>query len=281
MSLAFSSVFFQLYESVDEKNFYIFAFFSFVILCFLYVRRKSKSGFSIANRVLIFLFGRNRKNQSDLIDEIIEVEKFNFYFNSYAVSKRQKDNFESWVKKYELDFRIISKMKRNLDIDTLKIKKINKFFCCSLYLILFFILFLFIQTSFIATKSYFLVNVNKTGWFWMGEHEAMEFSYFDLKDNPWIIDEKLCMNKKGIRVDFSKDTVNVICNSFGKKEDIDYIKRQVSHQKNFFWMLAGIDILFFIFLFKYAISTTLTYDARIMIYNKIKKYRRSRVFLSN
>ena len=280
MSLTLSSVFIQLYESVDEKNFYIAVFFAFILLCFLYVRQKSKSGFSIANRVLLFLFGKHRGDKGGLIDEIIEVEKFNFYFNTNAVSKRQKDNFEKWVKKYELDFRILSKLKRNLDIDILKVKKINKIFCLSLFLFLFIILLLFIQSLTIATRSYFLVNVNKTGWFWMGPHNATEFSYLDLKNNPWVIDEKLCEKKSDIKIDFSKDTVDVICSSFGKKKDVDYIREEVSQQKKVFWIFSGIDVLLFLIFFKYTISMTLTYDARAMIYYKINKYRKKRTFLN-
>ncbi|XHC66405.1 DUF6216 family protein [Escherichia coli] len=51
------------------------------------------------------------------------MERFNFHYNTNATSKRQIVRFEEWVSKYELDFRLISKLKRYFDIDTLRVKK--------------------------------------------------------------------------------------------------------------------------------------------------------------
>lgn len=59
-----------------------------------------------------------------MLSDIKEVEKLNYDYNMNAISKRQKYNFESWVKKYELGFKIISKLKFCFSIEYLKMKSI-------------------------------------------------------------------------------------------------------------------------------------------------------------
>nr|WP_142924946.1 DUF6216 family protein [Klebsiella pneumoniae] len=72
--------------------------FLIIFLIILYIKKRSGSGFSIANRFFIFWLGGKGKGEYELIDEIIDIEKFNFQYNTRAVSKRQKTNFEAWIK---------------------------------------------------------------------------------------------------------------------------------------------------------------------------------------
>ncbi|MEG5334493.1 DUF6216 family protein [Enterobacter ludwigii] len=98
-----------------------------LLLSFLYyVKRKAQSGFSIANRIFVLFLRNKERNTKELIDEIIDIERFNFYYNTRATSLRQTTAFETWIRKYELDFRIISKLKNKLDIEHLKITKVRK-----------------------------------------------------------------------------------------------------------------------------------------------------------
>ncbi|WP_353428180.1 MULTISPECIES: DUF6216 family protein [Enterobacter] len=98
-----------------------------LLLFFLYyVKHKAQSGFSIANRIFVLFIRNKERNRKELIDEIIDIEHFNFHYNTRATSLRQTTAFETWIRKYELDFRIISKLKHMLDIESLKITKVRK-----------------------------------------------------------------------------------------------------------------------------------------------------------
>ncbi|HDW1085887.1 TPA: hypothetical protein RK143_002803, partial [Citrobacter koseri] len=123
---SFDSLVPSLSDLLENKISFLIVFLVILISSLLYIKKRSGSGFSIANRFFIFWIGSKDKSESELIDEIIDIEKFNFQYNTRAVSKRQKINFETWIKKYELDFRMISKLKSNFDIEKLKIAKINK-----------------------------------------------------------------------------------------------------------------------------------------------------------
>ncbi|HHQ6578270.1 TPA: DUF6216 family protein [Serratia fonticola] len=126
MNTQFDTFISPLLSVIDNKFILFPSIFIFMILSLYYIKRKAKSGFSIVNKFWAFWLGYKKENKHDFINEIIEVEKFNYHYNTDAVSLKQKKKFEDWIKKYELNFRIIAKLKRNLIIDTLKIKKVNK-----------------------------------------------------------------------------------------------------------------------------------------------------------
>ncbi|WP_277870330.1 DUF6216 family protein [Actinobacillus lignieresii] len=48
----------------------------------LYYKCRAKSAFSITHRLLIFIIGKDKTNneKGSLINDIIEIEKFNFYY---------------------------------------------------------------------------------------------------------------------------------------------------------------------------------------------------------
>lgn len=68
-------------------------------------------------------------------------------------------------KKYELDFRMISKLKTNFDIENLKISKINKKIPAGLFIAMFIPFIIGFETFIIAAKPAGLININDTGWF--------------------------------------------------------------------------------------------------------------------
>ncbi|MEM8094100.1 DUF6216 family protein, partial [Morganella morganii] len=104
---------------------------------------------------------------------MLEIEEFNYYYNTSKVSKRQKKKFQHWVRKFELDFKLISKLKRNLCIERLKIKKINKILFFALPVEIAFLLTLvFIPVLNIAVKPAGLVSINNSEWFLINKDGA-------------------------------------------------------------------------------------------------------------
>ncbi|EHS7909566.1 hypothetical protein KWJ70_004417, partial [Salmonella enterica subsp. enterica] len=112
MNIPFNSPFSYLAELITNKDLFPLYSIILVILFYLHFRNKSKSGFSISNKWYMILIGykkdKKTEKKRDLIDDIIDIEKFNFHYNTNATSKRQIERFEEWVNKYELDFKLIS-----------------------------------------------------------------------------------------------------------------------------------------------------------------------------
>ena len=264
--------------SIIDNKFILFPFiFAMMISSLYYIKRKAKSGFSIVNRFWAFWLGYKKERKHDFINDIIEIEKFNYHYNADAVSIKQKKNFEDWIRKYELNFRIIAKLKRNFIIETLKIKKINKVVPTLTFLSIFIPLFLFFAALIVAIKPSGLININNTGWFWFNKEEAIEYSFLGGRESSWVITPQECEKKTDVAIKLSPQTINIICESFNSKRSLEYIDALVEKQRWVFGMLSIIFLFFVTFLFMQTISLLITYDARKMIFLKIKKYRSDRL----
>jgi hypothetical protein len=267
----------HLFESITSilGNIYLLSFI-FLIFVFLYIKSKSQSGFSILNRLWIFAIKNKETSKDDLINEIMEVEKFNFYYNTNAVSKKQKKKFEDWIRKYELDFKIISKLKDNFDVDSLKIRKIKKPLIAIPFLFLFAIFLCFISAIPVAIKPSGLISINDDGWFWFNKNEAMEYSFFTKRENLWIVTPEMCNNRQSISKKLNTKTIESICFSFKSKHELAYINKLIKKQRWFFGPLSIILFIVMLVLLSKVISLTSTYYAKEMILIKIRKHRKNR-----
>lgn len=283
MDVSFDTVISIFSEIIDNKLVVLMLLFVTVVTSFFYIRRKAKSGFSISNKFFIFCIGYRKKESDALIDYIIDVEKFNFHYNTNATSKRQIARFETWVRKYELDFRMISKLKGYFDIERLKVVRINKLYFFTIFLAIFVPLFVTIQTLNIAFKSELLVNVGNTGWFWINTERAAEFSFFDKNKNPWVITPEKCDSakkfsgtvggKNAIPAIVNKNTVEMICHSFSDKSEASYINKSIKVQRGVFYAISFLLVIITLLLFKHLMSLTNTYDCRRMIHLKLKRFK--------
>ncbi|MGJ0626297.1 DUF6216 family protein [Xenorhabdus bovienii] len=263
------------FESVFSivKNSIVLSVIFFVVAC-LYIRIKSKSGFSIFNRLWMFVIKHRERSENNLINKIIEIEEFNFFYNTNAVSINQKEKFESWIDKYELDFKIISKLGSNLDIERLKIKKVEKFHPVIIFLFLFSIFIWLLISLTIALKPAGLIKINDDGWFWFNKNEAIEYSLFAKRKNVWIVTPETCSQKDLILNKITTETINVICDSFYSEKSLRYIDGLIKEQRWLFGITTAFLFVFILCLIKNIQSLLATYDARKMILSKIKKYRK-------
>ncbi|KAB8305223.1 hypothetical protein EH228_19275 [Erwinia endophytica] len=264
-------------SALIENKFILFLIVGlFAISSLFFIKYKAKSGFSLSDRFWVFWTGHKCERSGDLLSEIIEIEKFNYHYNTYAISKKQTAQLESWVRKYELDFKLIAKLKRNLKIDTLKIKKVNKAIPPSIFMFLFVPFFAFLGAFVIAIKPAGLIKIDGTGWFWFNANEAMEYSFLGRSENSWIIKKEQCTKKNEIKVNLDNITIDTICDSFNSQRVSYFIKSLIKKQRWFFGISSGVLLFIAGFLFRETISLLITYDAREMIYLKIKKYRSNR-----
>ncbi|MBU2672652.1 hypothetical protein I5654_08215 [Hafnia paralvei] len=274
---SFDSLVPSLSDLLENKISFLIVFLVILISSLLYIKKRSGSGFSIANRFFIFWIGSKDKSENELIDEIIDIEKFNFQYNTRAVSKRQKINFETWIKKYELDFRMISKLKSNFDIEKLKIAKINKTIPTVLFIAMFIPFIIGFETFIIAVKPAGLININDTGWFWFNKNEALQYKFLGSTKNAWVITPESCSNKEKIKIELHKDTIDTICESFSSKRSLDYIDKLIAKQRTFFGAVTTFLAITMLVIFKITISLLTTYDARRMVFFKVKRYRKKRI----
>lgn len=263
-------------HSILENKFLLFILISLVIIGSIwFIKNKAKSGFSISDRFFKFWTGYDIESNNDLLSDIKEVEKFNYDYNMNAMSKRQKNSFESWVKKYELDFKVISKLKFCFSIEYLKVKKIHVLIPLSLFFLLIIIAFIFSTSTTIAVKPAGLIKFDDTGWFWFNSHEAVEYNFIKNDTKDWLITKEQC-DKGEFSVRFSKYSIGKICNSFNNKISIDYINNLIKKQRWLFGFISAFLFLASIYLFSKIITILISYDARKMIYLKINKYRKNR-----
>ncbi|HHK4131178.1 TPA: DUF6216 family protein [Enterobacter roggenkampii] len=283
MNTSFNTLLSYLSGFIDNKYVFSLIITLSVVAFFFYIKRKAKSGFSISNKIFIFLIGYNKKSNTELIDDIIDIEKFNFHYNTNAVSKRQISNFESWIRTYELDFRLISKLKGLLNIENLKIKKISKIYSSLVFISIFVLFFTLLPAVDIALTPAFLIKLENTGWFWINKHQATEY-VFSNKRKPWVINTTTCAENKSntpskntIKL-IDKKTFNLICKSFSDKEDQRYIERKIKEQQLFFYITSIALTLLILSLFKHLMTLFSAYEARKMVLLKIKHARNKRIY---
>ncbi|MBM3072244.1 DUF6216 family protein [Lelliottia sp. RWM.1] len=281
MDASFNTLFSYLSELIDNKYVFAIIVISSVVGFSFYIKRKAKSGFSISNKLFIFLIGYRKKNNNDLIDEIIDIEKFNFHYNTNAISKRQINRFELWIRTYELDFRLISKLKGLLNIESLKIKKVNNLYFTLVFVSIFVPFFTLFPAINVALTPAFLIKLENTGWFWINKNQATEYVFTD-KKKPWVINTTTCTANnsttptKNIIKLIDEKTFNLICKSFSNKEDQRYIERKIKEQQLFFYIVSIALILLVFILSKYLMTLFSAYEARKMILLKIKNFRSKR-----
>ena len=277
MTLSFETSISYILSFIDNKVITLILMVSFFIIVFFYLKRKSKSGFSIIHRLWRFLIGYNYSNESDFINDIMEIEEFNCYYNTNAVSRRQKHKFEAWIRKFELDFKLISKLNKNLCIDKLKIRKVSgRFYFFSILSFIIFVLVLFMPVLNIAIKPAGLINFQDSGWFFIYKDKAREYQYFGNNNNTWLIKKEDCSDTKKITSKLNNNVIVAICESFENKEYQQYLTNLIKEQQWVFGAFCFILFIMCMYLMKYITALTFVIDARKSLLIKIRNYRKNR-----
>lgn len=281
MNPSIESLFSYLPEFLDNKLTFFWVIIFLMLVSVFYIRIKAGSAFIITSKFISIFMRKRSEVKKELMDDIIDIELFNFQYNTRAVSLKQKGKFEEWVRKYELDFRMMAKLKRNLDIETLKIKKIKGWLIIFLTVI-FVITFLSMsRTLELAVKPAGWIKVEGSGWFWFNKDRAENYNFWGKSGDLWVITPNMCSEKHLFNVKLPNGTINTICSSFNKKRDIVYVSRVIKKQEYFFGGLSILSIILCFYTLSITLSLTNTYDVRKMILRKVKKYRSSRSYMIN
>jgi hypothetical protein len=212
-----------------------------------YFWRRSGSSYGIKNRLYSILSGSKEfENPSfaELWHEQRDLERFNALFNLNAKSTNDVINFINWVKKYDLDIKKLSVIKKRFDIGTLRVKKINKW---NMYLNIISILFLITFSILIAILGFsdsVLIKFKNDGqWIWLNNNTAQSFDINPLKskESKWIIEATDCASnefnprEKSKQTGLTDETIQVICKSFTSEEGKEYVQNALRQQRGLLW----------------------------------------------
>lgn len=278
-------------SSFISENIKIIIFLCVFILGGGFFWFRASSLFSVFYRFIIFLFGKNKLNSS-LINDIVEIEIFNFLYKKDAISLRQKDRFEKWVNDYELDFRLLTKVGKKLDIETLKLRKLSSYKYVMSSLIMLSAFFVMICSlgilskvskdsvllSFDETKTIFYIDLKK--------NLAEGFSFFPRANNTWLIKSSDCRKDNGkneVKEDYFKgnelaksnlteDEFEGVCNLFNSGDESNFREIRLKQYRAFVILLI---LSFVVFLCSLKDIRDLSdyIECRIMIYKKLKAKR--------
>ena len=255
----------------------------FVPCCFI---KRTGSSFSLLHKISFLILKNFKKTKiDDFINEILDIERFNFLYNKNAISLEQKNKFENWIRKYSLDFRLITKVGKLLDMESLKLKSHKKKYALSIIAFLLFSLItlasLPILISFI-NKDSVLLKFENSSWFWINQYEAKQYKFLDQEKNIWVITPETCQKNIVISEDIlSQEYQKIICNAFTDQDDIRYISKSIKSQKYSSIFLTTFLLLIISFSYKEMSKLDNNFKCRKMIFQKIKKYRKNRKLSSH
>ena len=239
--------------------------------CFI---KRTGSSFSLLHKISFLILKNFKKTKIDhFINEILDIERFNFLYNKNAISLEQNNKFENWIRKYSLDFKLITKVGKLLDMESLKLKSHKKKYALSIIAFLLFSLItlasLPILISFI-NKDSVLLKFENSSWFWINQYEAKQYKFLDQEKNIVISEDIL-----------SQEYQKIICNAFTDQDDIRYISKSIKSQKYSSIFLTTFLLLIISFSYKEMSKLDNNFKCRKMIFQKIKKYRKNRKLSSH
>lgn len=259
---------------------YLFISIFIIILAILLFRKRSRSGFSIRHKILVFILGKEKSqiSKNDLINEIFEIEKFNFHYNTNAYSLRHKENFENWIREYEIDYRLIQKLGNKFDITELKIsqKPISKRLLFPIIII-----YSLFTTSILAFLPNIIELVHKDSallkfteskkWVWVNPKVSEELVFWI--NTPSKITIEMCQeNNKQIDINLTHSEIQAICDIMIDKKNKNFLSKTIKEQRFLFIILFTLLLIIFYFVSCKIYKTFIIVDANKMIINKEKIY---------
>lgn len=246
-----------------------------------YFIKRTGSSFSLLHKTSFLILKNFKKTlRNDLINEILEIERFNFLYHKNAISLEQKNKFENWIRKYSLDFRLITKVGKLLDMESLKLKSHKKEYAVSIIVFLLFSLITLASSPILISlinKDSVLLKFENSSWFWIKQYEAKQYKFLDQEKNIWVITPETCQKNIVISEDIlSQEYQKIICNAFTVQDDIRYISKSIKNQKYSSIFLTTLLLIIISFSYKEMSKLDNNFKCRKMIFQKIKKYRKNR-----
>ncbi|MGM0938628.1 MAG: DUF6216 family protein [Pseudomonadota bacterium] len=185
--------------------------------------RRIGSVYSIYHRFWYFIFGTGQFNNSkikDLVDDRIDIERFNMIFNIRAVTIEQIIRFKSWIDINEIDVAKITRASKYFDIQKLTIKPIKKYeiiFFLAIFVSMYYVLLMSVSLYF---KNSVIYKFNESGYnILLSEKKAEPFFYFPMftsKSEYWNLSKEKCtkINEIILTENLTKERVDAICEEF-------------------------------------------------------------------
>lgn len=249
-----------------------------------YFHRRAGSSYGVLNRVYALLMGGGEfynEEISGFWKERRDIERFNALFNVGAKSIGEVVGFKAWVEKFGIDVRLVTSLRKRIDLERMKVVKVKwwepPFFMSILLSVL--IVFMFFLS--IAASSSALLKFKGDGqWLWLGHEKAYSTALNDLVSGgeKWVISKSECDKVEGDYEDLifdsgpNEEVVNVICNSFFDEEEIAEVDEIIKEQKIFFAPAIG-SFLLMLIPFLELMATSKAVIARRHILHKYISYK--------
>lgn len=188
----------------------------------------------------------------------------------------KKNRYEEWVRVHELDFEMLSKLKRYFNIEKLKIKKVH--FGIAIFFLLLALLPLgpMLGAATVAIKPAGLVKINDEGWFWLNSKEAVEYGFLGPPKDAWLLSPGRCKAGDSSPSKLSVDTISEICKAFADDKIIKRMDELVRSQRVAFGFLTAFFLAAILFFAKELMVILNSYDSRMMLLRQFRLHRRKR-----
>lgn len=99
-----------------------------VLLLAFYFHRRAGSSYGILNRVYALLMGGGDFYNEEIgrfWKERRDIERFNALFNVGAKSIGEIFEFKSWVEKFDIDVRLVTSLRKRIDLERMQVVKVK------------------------------------------------------------------------------------------------------------------------------------------------------------
>ncbi|MEG3135666.1 DUF6216 family protein [Rouxiella sp. T17] len=208
-----------------------------IIVSFLafYFYKRSGSSYSIINRIWSIFFSHkefhNHSLKTNLLDRL-DIDKYNALFNVKAINIKQIHAFNDWLEKYNINVKLISKIKGWFDIQELQTISPNNKETAFLFASILPVLLVGVFSLAIGTSDQAIVKTDSDN-VWIAispKHIKPLFSHEvitpSLCDKP-NLDYSYYQKNTGL----TPASLKILCNSFTDSEDQSSIARIIHSQR--------------------------------------------------
>ncbi|MHB0777081.1 DUF6216 family protein [Halomonas sp. WWR20] len=219
------------------------------MLLVFYFHRRAGSSYGFINRVYALVMGGGEFYNEDIGSfwkERRDIERFNALFNVGARSIEEIVGFKVWVEKFGIDVRLLTNLRRRIDLERMKVVKVKwweaPFFVS---ILLFFTIVFMFFLSIASSSSALLKFKGDDQWLWLGHEKAYSTRLHNLvSDEEWVITKKECERTEGdyevlmSESGLNEKIVEIICNSFFDEEESLEVGNIIREQKSIYVPVA-------------------------------------------
>ncbi|WBF43349.1 DUF6216 family protein [Serratia rubidaea] len=266
----------------------LLVFIALLLIVAFYFYLRAGSSYSLLHRTWSLLVGRKKFSTPELnefMTERLDVDKFNAIFNTQVTSVNQAVNFKNWLKKYNINIRLISRIKGWFDFEHQRVILPNGWMTLAYAILAIASILLAMKCIIIGSSSSALIKVKNQPdepWFWINSQKAHNYTkyyglFYNEERDSWQLTAAQCAAPQ---VDYEKivpnsglstESIKIICGLLNAKDSKNHVGKIVKEQKAFIYMFI-ILLLILAGLILSIHRRMQAIDTNVKIAKKIKEY---------